>query len=82
MNGWEPIIELPNGSKGNSSFKVSFGEVLIILSVIFGLFFQYLNFNARMSQFEGYTRAKIESIDQELKRINNCIDSYTKGSKR
>lgn len=81
MNGIGfPDIPTPEDRRGDDrrknppSFKVTFGEGLILLSVIFGLIFQYLNFSVRMGEFEGYTRAKIESIDIELKRINSFVD--------
>ncbi len=69
----------PGNGKGNGNgldFKVTFGEILILVSVIFGLVFQYLNFSVRMGEFEGYTRAKIESIDCELKRINQSVENH------
>lgn len=73
MNGIATTMPEGNG-KWRNELKISFGEVLILLSVIFGLVFQYLNFSVQMSNFEGYTRAKIESIDCELKRINKTVE--------
>lgn len=75
-------IDLSGGPEKNSGPKLTFGEVMILLSVIFGLVFQYLNFNTRMSQFEGYTRAKVESIDIELKRINQAVENHINKSKQ
>lgn len=75
VNATMPEVSFPKNGK-NLDFKVSFGEVLILVSVVFGLVFQYLNFSVRMGEFEGYTRAKIESIDCELKRINSSVEAH------
>ncbi len=78
MNGNE-FYGLPGDDDGNKRMKISmtFGELLVLIAMIVGMLFQYMQFNTRMGQFEGYTKAKFESIDASLKRLDDCIQRYS-----
>lgn len=44
-------------------------DIITLGAIIIGLFLQYLAFSNRMSKFEGYTRAKIESMENDINNL-------------
>ena len=62
--------------KDRRKMHISFGDVLILISLIVGVTFQYLTFSNRMSEFEGFTKARIESIEKEMTRIGRSLEEH------
>lgn len=71
-----------NAIKDRRKLYISFGDILILVSLIIGVSFQYLTFSNRMSEFEGFTKARIESIEKEMTRIGRSLEEHVTHSWR
>jgi len=55
------------------NINLTFGELLILVSIGVSVTIQYLSFSNRLSKFEGYTKAKIEMMEKFITDLLNAM---------